>query len=240
MPFDPSWLIHIGAALLLIAYAIRDELKLRVLIIVSTFIYIAYYYLAADPPLWDAIITSALMVVINIVVLVQITLERTRFRMSEDEKALFEAFETLTPGQFRRIAKLAKWRLSAEEDGVILTREQEPSGSLFFIFEGIIMVEKREQRFRLPEGNFVGEVAFVLKRKTTATTIAPKGVRFVEWDSAALRKLSERHPNLGNGLNALLTRDLARKIGASYRPPDDAISTDNRTESLLENAQRSD
>ncbi|MCK0127234.1 cyclic nucleotide-binding domain-containing protein [Erythrobacter sp. F6033] len=236
MPFDPSWLIHIGAALLLIAYAIRDELKLRLLIIVSTFIYIAYYYLAADPPLWDAIITSALMIVINIIVLGQIVLERTTFRLDPDEKALFDAFETLTPGQFRRIAKLAAWRTSDEADGVILTREQEPSDSLFYIFEGTISVEKADRRFRLPEGNFVGEVAFVLRRKTTATTIAPRGVRFVEWDSKALRKLSDKYPNLGNALNALLTRDLARKIGASYRP-DDAMPADKQSEALLETAQ---
>ncbi|MBV7258233.1 cyclic nucleotide-binding domain-containing protein [Erythrobacter crassostreae] len=237
MPFDPSWLIHIGAALLLLAYAIRDELKLRLLIIVSTFIYIAYYYLAANPPLWDAIITSSLMVVINVIVLTQILLERTTFRMTEDEKALFDAFETLTPGQFRRIAKLAAWRTSGDTEGVILTREQEPSDSLFYIFEGNISVEKGGRRFRLPDGNFVGEVAFVLKRKTTATTIAPKGVRFVEWDSTALRNLSDKHPNLGNALNALLTRDLARKIGASYRPPDDAIPADSQAERLLESAQ---
>lgn len=232
MPFDPSWLIHIGAALLLIAYAIRDELKLRLLIIISTFIYIAYYYLVADSPLWDAIITSALMIVINVFVLAQIVLERTTFRMSEDEKALFDAFETLSPGQFRRIAKLAHWRTADDADGVILTREQEPSDSLFYVFEGIISVEKADRRFRLPEGNFVGEVAFVLKRKTTATTIAPLGVRFVEWDSKALRKLSDKYPNLGNALNALLTRDLARKISASYRP-DDAIPADKQTTQLL-------
>nr|WP_298925380.1 cyclic nucleotide-binding domain-containing protein [uncultured Erythrobacter sp.] len=236
MPFDPSWLIHIGAALLLLAYAIRDELKLRLLIIVSTFIYIAYYYLAADPPLWDAIITSALMIVINIIVLGQIVLERTTFRLDPDEKALFDAFETLTPGQFRRIAKIATWRTSDDADGVILTREQEPSDSLFYLFEGTISVEKGDRRFRLPEGNFVGEVAFVLKRKTTATTIAPKGVRFVEWDSTVLRKLSDKYPALGNALNALLTRDLARKIGASFRP-DDAMPADDQSDTLLQNAQ---
>lgn len=51
MTFDPSWLIYVGAALLLIAYGIRDELRLRVMIVVSTFIYIAYYYLVGGGPL---------------------------------------------------------------------------------------------------------------------------------------------------------------------------------------------
>jgi CRP-like cAMP-binding protein len=234
--FDSSWLIYLGAALLLVAYAIRDELKLRVLIVVSTFVYIAYYFLLPGGPLWDPILTSFLFVAINFWVLGQIALERTTLRMSEDQKRLFEAFETLTPGQFRRVLKLAKWRLADDPEGTVLTREDEPSDGLFYVFEGVISVEKRDHQFRLPEGNFVGEVAFVLNRKTTATTVAPKGVRYVEWNAQALRQLGRKRENLGNAINALLTRDLAKKLSGSYRP-DDALPATRASIELLEEAQ---
>lgn len=234
--FDPSWLIYLGAGLLLIAYAIRDELRLRVMIVVSTFIYIAYYYLVEGGPLWEAISTSALMVGVNAWVLGQIILERTTLRMTDDEKRLFEAFETLTPGQFRRIAAIAKWQRADDPDGVVLTREDQPSDALFFVFEGTISVEKRGRQFRLPEGNFVGEVAFVLNRRTTATTVAPLGVRYVEWDSEALRRLGRKHEALRISLNALLTRDLANKLVGSYRP-DDALPATKESVELLEGAQ---
>jgi CHASE2 domain-containing sensor protein len=98
IPDAAAWLIYLGAGLLLVAYAIRDELQLRVMIIVSTFVYIAYYYLLPTGPLWPPIVTSLLMVVVNIWVLGQIALERTTLRLSGDERALFDAFETLTPG----------------------------------------------------------------------------------------------------------------------------------------------
>ena len=231
--FDPTWLIHIGAGLLLIAYAVRDELRLRVLIIVATFIYIAYYYYVPQPPLWDAIITSALMVLVNIWVLGELALERTTLRMTPEEKALFDAFETLSPGQFRRIAKIAKWHRADDPEGTLLTREDEPSGALFYIFDGIISVEKYGRQFRLPEGNFVGEVAYVLNRKTTTTSVAPEGVRYVEWDADKLRALGKKYPNLGNALNALLTRDLAKKLKTSYQP-DDAMPATKETVELLE------
>lgn len=231
--FDPSWLIYLGAAILLVAYAIRDELRLRVMIVVSTFVYIAYYYAVDGGPLWEAIITSLLMVAINFWVLGQIILERTTLRMTPDEKVLFDGFETLTPGQFRRIAAIAKWRTGTGEEGDVLTREDQPSDALFYIFDGVISVEKRGKQFRLPAGNFVGEIAFVLKRKTTATTVAPKGVRYVEWDSEALRKLGRKHEALRISLNALLTRDLANKLVGSYRP-DDALEPTKETEKLLE------
>ena len=233
--FDSSWLIYIGAALLLIAYAIREELKLRLMIVVSTFVYIAYYYLVDAGPLWEAIVTSLLMVGINLWVLGQIMLERTTFRLSEDEKALFDAFETLTPGQFRRILKLAQWRIADDPEGTCLTREAEPSGALFYIFAGIISVEKNGRQFRLPEGNFVGEVGYVLNRPTTTTSVAPEGVRYVVWEAEALRRLGRKYPNLGNALNALLTRDLAKKLTASYRP-DDAMPATKETAALLEGA----
>ena len=233
---DPAWLIYLGAALLLIAYGIRDELKLRVMIVVSTFVYIAYYYVVAGGPLWEAIVTSALMILINFYVLAQIMLERTTLRMTPDEKRLFDGFETLTPGQFRRIARIAKWRVSEDPEGVCLTREDEPSDALFYVFDGKVSVEKRDRRFRLPEGNFIGEIAFVLNRKTTATTVAPKGVRYVEWDSEALRKLGRKHESLRISLNALLTRDLANKLVSSYRP-DDALPATPESVELLEAAQ---
>lgn len=230
------WLIYLGAGLLLIAYGIRDELKLRVLIVVSTFVYIVYYFLLPGGPLWDPIITSFLFVAINLWVLGQIALERTTLRMSEDEKRLFDAFETLSPGQFRRIAKLAKWSTATDPEGTLLTRDDAPSNALFFIFEGIISVEKHGRQFRLPEGNFVGEVGYVLGRKTTTTSVAPEGVRYVEWDADALRSLSRQKPALGNALNALLTRDLAKKLNTSYRP-DDALPPTAETIELLEAAE---
>jgi len=232
--FDPEWLIYPAAALLLIGYAIRDELRLRLLIVISTFVYIAYY--AAVGPLWGAIITSALMLSVNFWVLGQIILERTTLRMTEDEKLLFEAFDTLTPGQFRRIAAIAKWRQADDPSGTVLTQEEEPSDALFYIFDGNISVEKYGKQFRLPAGNFVGEVAFVLNRRTTATTVAPQGVRFVEWDCEALRGLGRKYEPLRISLNALLTRDLAKKLGRSYQP-EDALPATKASIELLEEAQ---
>ena len=218
--FNPELLIYLAASLLLIGYAIRDELRLRVLITVSSFVYIAYYFAVPAGPLWGAIITSILMLAVNFWVLGQILLERTTFRLTEDEKALFEAFETLTPGQFRKVLRAAKWKIANGAGGTKLTVEGDRLTGLFFVFEGVALIEKGGQRFGLPERNFVGEIGYVLDRPASATAIAPDGLRYVEWDTQKLRALSQRHPALGNALNALLTRDLAKKLTASYRPSD--------------------
>lgn len=216
--FDPNWLIHIGAALMLLAYCIRDELKLRVLIVVASVIYNFYYYVAPREPLWDAILTGFLFIGVNVYVLGQVMLERTTLRLSENEKRLYEAFETLTPGQFRRVLKLVEWQRVPAGQAVELTHEGTRPANLHFIFDGAIEVNKGESLFRLPAGNFVGEVAFVLEEPATATTTAPEGTQYVAWDAARLKELGERHPPLGNALTSLLTRDLASKLSESYRP----------------------
>ncbi|MEP3421345.1 MAG: cyclic nucleotide-binding domain-containing protein [Erythrobacter sp.] len=229
--FDPEWLVRIATAMLLLAYFIRDELKLRLMIIAATLVFNLYYWLVPDPPLWESVIGGFLMVAVNLYVLFQVMLDRTTFRMNDQEKRLFAAFETLSPGQFRRILKTAEWRRVgdianihevAEFEEHQLTQQGDPCAKLFFIFEGAIRVSKGEYSFRLPHGNFVGEVAFVLDGAATATTIAPQGTHYVEWDADGLRKLGAKHPALGNALNALLTRDLAGKLKDSYRP-DDAL-----------------
>ncbi len=218
--FDPAWLNYIAATILLIGYFIRDELKLRVMIIVSSIVFNFYYWLGTTPPLWDAVITGFFLISVNVYVLAQVILERTRLRLSDDEKRLFQAFETLTPGQFRRMLKIAHWQHVAPDEDATLTREGQPTSALYFIFDGAVMVEKGAHSFTLPHGNFVGEVAFVLQKDATATTTAMPGTRYIAWDETALRELGTKYPALGNALNALLTRDLANKLTDSYRPED--------------------
>ena len=229
---DASLLIQLGSVLYIIAFLIREELTLRLTIVAGTILYILYYFYFPDPPLWDAIVASVIMIGANMIVLGQILLERTTFRLSDQEKCLFTAFETLTPGQFRRLLKHTVWKEAKEAGGTVLTREDQPCASLYYVTQGTIAIEKSERRFRLPEANFVGEIAYVLRSSPTATAVAPQGVHYVEWNCEELRKLSVKRPNLGNALNALLTRDLAHKLADSYRP-DDAIEADKQAMALL-------
>lgn len=229
---NASLLIHLGAVLYILAFLVRDELILRLLVLAGSVFYILYYFLFPEEPLWDAIITSVILILANLFVLFQIILERTTLNMTPEEKELFDAFDTLSPGQFRHIARIAQWKTATGEEGDTLTWEAQPSRALFYIAEGVISVDKAGRLFRLPAGNFVGEIAYVLGRETTATTVAPSGVRYVEWNSDALRKLSARKPNLGNAITALLTRDLARKLSASYRP-EAALPANEETRELI-------
>lgn len=215
--FDPAWLIHVGTALLLIGYFIRDELKLRVMIIVSSAVFNFYYWLVPDPPLWDAVLTGVLMIAVNLWVLSQVLMDRTTFRMTVEEKRLFSMLSSLTPGQFRKLLRIARWSKPESNSPQLLTEEDKPSDRLFFVVDGEVTIRKQEQDFPLPAGHFVGEIAFVRGGAATANVWAPMGTRLIDWNVEELSALGERYPALGNAVAALLTQDLADKLAVSWR-----------------------
>lgn len=203
------------AALLFYAmgFLFRDELWLRGLLFIGTVFYILYYYYAAQSPLWEAIITSSILGVINISMIAVVALERTTFAMGADTAALYGHFSNLSPGQFRRIMKQGTMMV-AEKDETISV-EGEPLDHFYFVYDGQSKITKRGLTTKVPVGHFIGEVAFLKGVPATATVTVAKGSRYVIWQQSKLRQLMKKSPNLSNGLLALLNMDLAGKVATS-------------------------
>ena len=97
-------LVHIGAFLFLLAYLVRDQILLRGLIILGTVFYIVYYFFM-ETPLWSALLWNSSFVVINLIMIGVIYSDRASFVMSEREKKLYQVFNTLSPGEFKKLLK---------------------------------------------------------------------------------------------------------------------------------------
>ncbi len=214
--FNTALLIHVGALFYIVAFLIRDELKLRLLVLAGSAFYLLYYYVFPESPLWDAILTTIVLALANLTILFRIVMERSMLALSDEEKQLFAAFEGFTPGQFRQLLKIARWR--TVESATELTTENQPLSNLYYIFEGAVHAKKGKHAFTLGPGNFVGEIAFVLTGPPTADVTAPPETRYVEWDSAAIRQLMEKSATFENAMMALLSRDLADKLATSVQP----------------------
>ncbi|QTD56775.1 Crp/Fnr family transcriptional regulator [Parasphingorhabdus cellanae] len=214
--FTTALLIHIGALFYIVAFLIRDEMKLRLLVLSGSIFYLLYYYLFPDVPLWDAILTTVILTLANLIVLFRIALERSVLALSLEEKQLFAAFEGFTPGQFRQLLKIAEWRTAQSSD--VLTTENEPLSKLYYIFEGSVHAKKGKHEFTLAAGNFIGEIAFVLKGPPTANVSALANTRYVEWNSAEIERLMAKSSSFENAMMALLSRDLADKLATSIQP----------------------
>jgi len=211
--FDAAVLLHAGAVVYVIAFLFRDEALIRGFSVLGTLLYMGYYFWYPPEPLWDAIVTSTIFLGANVVVIFMILLERTTFHLNDDEKRLYEGFDTLTPGEFRKLLKHAEWHASNEQD--TLTTEGEKPERLFYVLDGDVLIEKDGTTFAVSDGRFIGEIGYVLDEPATANVRAPEGTRYVSWKVSDLTRLSYKKPAIGVALTALLGEDLARKLASS-------------------------
>ncbi|MGI9407760.1 MAG: hypothetical protein ACR2O4_15405 [Hyphomicrobiaceae bacterium] len=206
-------LIHMASLLYVIAFLVRDQLWLRLLVLVATLLYIGYYYFVPEEPLWDAIAWSVVLGLANLYITLQIVLERTTYSLSEEEKKLYDAFDTMTPGEFRKMLKIGTWH---DGDGVTrLTTENATNENLYFVLHGESVVEKSGRSFPIPERVFVGEVAYFLKCHASATVTVPRGGRYISWPRQALETLERKNPGIRVALQSLMNTDMAGKVAAS-------------------------
>ena len=162
-------MVHIGAFLMLLAYLVRDQILLRAVIILGTIFYIVSYFLMA-PPLWSALLWSLSFVVINAIMIVVIYSDRASFVMSEKEEKLYQVFNTLSPGEFKKLLKIADWfdGSSAEQ----ITTEGEIPERLYFIIDGEALIARDSKEFLVGPNVFIGELAYLIKKPATATVKA--------------------------------------------------------------------
>lgn len=211
----PANFVHFAGLFYAVGLLVRDELKLRLLILTGTGFYIAYYSLFPQAPMWGAIAVSVVLGLANITILITIMFERTTFAMSNEERALFQRFHTLNPGQFRKIMNCAE-RVRYDATTVIATEGLQPE-RLFFLVKGPAIVLKNGKRISIGGGEFIGEISFISGSNATASVAVEPGASVIEWRVDKLRKLFERKPALRNAMLALFNQDLASKLSVSVR-----------------------
>jgi hypothetical protein len=183
---------------------------LRSLVIVGNIVYVVYYYVVVDHPLWGGIFRSVVGILINAVMIGRIVADRAYFGLSDDERALHAQLDTLTPGEFRRLMKAGRWRTATAE--TVISEEGRPLAELTYVLAGTVTVDKGGTRFVLAPPAFVGEVAFVTHRPASATVRLSPGARYVTWEMGTLQRLLLRAPSLRIGLGAAFNRDMAEKV----------------------------
>lgn len=208
-----AYLAHVAAICYALGLITRDQVLLRLLIFAGTVFYIAYYYIAPAQPLWDAIAWSVVLGACNLYVMIQIALERTTFSMSNAEKSLYQKFDKMSPGEFRRLIRIADWQ---QGDGKTnLTIENEVCEHLYYVASGAVGVEKKGHTFTVDDGGFIGEVGYLLNSKASGTTVAFPESTYLKWDGKALAALEQRYPGIRVALRDLMNVDMAGKVALS-------------------------
>jgi CRP-like cAMP-binding protein len=202
-------LVHIGAFLMLLAYLVRDQILLRALIVLGTSFYVVNYFIM-EPPLWSALLWSMSFIVINLIMIFVIYSDRASFIMSEREEKLYQVFNTLSPGKFKKLLKIADWFDGSSEEQI--TTEGEIPERLYFIIDGEALIARDDKEFLVGPNVFIGELAYLIKKAATATVKLTDKAVGISWKTSRLTKLLASNPQMKIAFDGLLNQDLAAKL----------------------------
>ncbi|NIZ59804.1 hypothetical protein DL239_02310 [Sedimentitalea sp. CY04] len=222
-PLNTSLLVHAGLAFYIVGLITRDDLWLRIYILVGSGCYIVYYFLISSGPLWDAIAATSVIAAVNIVMIFRLLWERSLFGLSPKYVVSMEDFPSLNPGQVRALIRLAVQKEAAED--LHLTIKNEVPKHLFYLLSGETVLSVEEGEYALEARKFVGEISFLRDQPASADVISRKGSIYLSWDRASLKKALNKSPRLSNSLIAHFNAEMAEKLA---RAVPEASSLRNR------------
>ena len=209
---DYAILIYVGLLLQVSGFLVREELLLRVLVASGICCDLAFFALQT-PPILPSVLSNAVLVIVNIAILGVIVMERTTITLAPREKRLFQALGTLTPGQFRRLRKRARFHEAAERTQLI--SEGQVTDALFFVESGTFFLTKGTEMAEAEGPAFIGEIAFLKEGSASASVHIDAGTPYVEWPRSELEPLLARSQPLRNAVMTAVARDMADKVARS-------------------------
>jgi hypothetical protein len=202
--------MHAAALISLSAMAFKDQLKLRFFLLFSIILSIAYHFNEDRGPAWGEIFWNVITFIVTLIVLVQLTLDRTHLGLSLEEEELFGTMNSLTPGEFRALLKVGVWK-TAEACTTLTTEGLRPE-HLFYVFSGAINIDKGGRQIVVAPKTFIGEVAFLHDTTASATVTLEPGARYLQWPVARLQQKIGARNALKNSVMRLIGMDMALKI----------------------------
>ena len=215
----PGGLVVSAGVLFTIGYLIIIQVVLRCFILVGTLLYIWYYWTVADAPLWEAVVTSVFTGIANLIGLFQLYVRRSAWAIPKAYREVYDThFSTLSPGDFRAVVKQADRKKCGED--MTVTVENLPNDAIYFLLSGEAYISKRGHRFVMPAGIFIGEVSYLLENKASATTVLSNGSDVLVWKRDQIEKIAARRPRFKLAFDAIISRDMARKVAYAVAPSD--------------------
>jgi hypothetical protein len=204
------YVMHLAALVGVAALALRNQMYLRTVLLASIVLNIVDHLFITQGPNVNSLVWDIVALLINGWVLVQLVFDRTHIGLSAEEERLFQAWGSLSPGEFRKLLRLATWH--SADDNPTLTLEGEVPDRLYYVLDGQIELRKDQRDLTFAAPAFIGEVAFVKERPASATVRLAPGGRYVAWPSTGLRRYFTKNQSMRVAVMRLLSADMAMKV----------------------------
>ena len=209
-----SLLIVTAVGTYVLAFLFRSQIYIRLLVVIGSICYCAYYLTVGSEPLWDAFLGTALIALASLQGMIRLWLSRLPVIVKRADRPVWRLMGDIEPGLFRQLNRAGS--TIEIETTTILTREGMAPDGLWFLIAGELRLERRQQPpARLKGSGFVGEIAWLNRGGASATVIAEPGAKLICWHTPTLRRLLRKNHRLELALEALIAHDMARKLANS-------------------------
>ena len=200
---------HLAFGLIAFSFLVKDILYLRGVSVVASLFSILYNYTIPVDPMWLAINWNIVFVLVNLYHIAVIIYEKRPIKMAPKDKELYETlFKDLTPVEYLKITKIAKWKTF--KSGQTLIKEGAEVKRLILIYNGTIDIAvKGKWVAELKDGQFVGEMSFLTEKPATAACIVKHDSECLVWSQAKFKELLKRNPSLYFTIQSLLSAQVS-------------------------------
>lgn len=198
------------------SYVMRDIKWLRIITIVAMVgDLFVYYNIRAGSPLWVQFGMSALIIVINAVMLFFLWKEKQAQHFAGDAGWLYEhVFGPLTPGEFRRVLKLGRW--SHLQEGEYVLHKGTVVGEVGFVVHGRLDATWGDTLLNsVAPGGLVGEISYLTGKHASADVNAGTDTVLFVLPHGVLDQIKLERPDLHTKLMYVLGREVAQKLAAA-------------------------
>lgn len=205
-------LFHVSNLMAFLAFLLRDQLQLRLMMAISLFLQGLYYYAIPGGPFFDPLFWKVVSFAANLLMIVLVFGGRLDFGIPQDMRILYDKIRVLSPGQFRKLVKLS--RRTHYSDAPLL-REGQPATELHYLLKGQCNIAKGKGAYPINAGVFLGEIAFLNNTPASATVKLAEGSECVTWNSAELQNLMQKDKAIDIAMRGIFNHDLAAKLASS-------------------------
>jgi hypothetical protein len=209
--FGLNGLVNLGNIAFLLAFSVRDVLKLRLLSLAADVVVLPYYYFQ-HIPLWPPIFWGAAFIIVNGVQIVILTLARRPVILSDKEEELYRvAFGSIDKRDFLKMASLARW-VDLSPGAVIVKQGQLISEAIVLISGETEAVLGGKTTLTYHPGQLIGNVSAYSGLVSPLDVVVRARARLAMWDLEHMREFTESRPELRAKLLQIMSTDLATKL----------------------------
>src|ERR1700733_7430516 len=212
--FGLNGLVNLSNFAFLLAFSVRDFLKLRILSLAADVVILPYYYFQHEP-LWPPIFWGVAFITVNGIRIVTLTLERRPVILSEKEAEFYRVvFGSLGERDFLKMTSLARWVDCSPGEGII-KKGQAVSEAIVLVSGETEAVLGGKTILVYRPGQLIGNVSAYSGLVSPMDVVARGPARLAVWNLEHLREFTDSRPEIRAKLLQIVSVDLAVKLHKS-------------------------